>query len=213
MLELKFTKNFKNLNLQIDAKIPSIGICTLRGFSGSGKSTILKCISGKLNPDSGTIKLENTTSFDAEKGINHAPYLRNFGFVHQDGLLFPNLNVYENLLFGYKRRGGNKFIEFDEIVEILGILPLLNRNIKNLSGGEKQRIALGRALLSNPKFLLLDEPLAALDEANKAQILELILKIRDKVRIPMLYVTHNQSEADLIATSQMAIVNGAMIAV
>ncbi len=208
MLELNFQKRFDKFNLQVSAQISTNGICVLRGASGSGKSTILSCISGKIAPNNGYIGLSNKVFFDAKNRINIAPYLRNIGFVHQDSLLFPNMNVHDNLLYGANRRSNIYGFSLSEIAKILGIDALLKRDIKNLSGGERQRIALGRAILSNPDLLLMDEPLAALDNETKAQILNLIIKIRDEVKIPILYVTHNQSEADLIATHQISIVDG-----
>lgn len=167
----------------------------LFGASGSGKTSILHAIAGLNKPANGWIKIRNQTWFDSEKGINLSPQVRHVGLVFQDAQLFPHMTVMNNLLFGYKRISAErKRFDPDYIIELLKLNHLLNRMPIKLSGGEKQRVALGRALLYSPNLLLLDEPLSALDAAHKQEIIPFFQKVQQETDIPMLYVSHDMSE-------------------
>lgn len=167
----------------------------LFGASGSGKTSILHAIAGLNTPVSGWIKIKNQTWFDAERKVNLKPQQRRVGLVFQDAQLFPHMNVMQNLLFGYKRiQPDSRRFAPDYIVELLKLNHLLSRMPTKLSGGEKQRVALGRALLYSPNLLLLDEPLSALDAAHKQEIIPFFQKAQQETAIPMLYVSHDMGE-------------------
>ena len=169
----------------------------LFGASGSGKTTILHSIAGLIKPQSGWIKIQNQTWFDREQNINLSTQQRRIGLVFQDAQLFPHKNVMQNLLFGFKHiRPEQRQFELDYIVELLKLEHLTERMPIKLSGGEKQRVALGRALLYSPQLLLLDEPLSALDSAHKKEIIPFFKKIKVELKIPMLYVSHDKSEIE-----------------
>jgi molybdate transport system ATP-binding protein len=165
------------------------------GPSGAGKTSIINMVAGLVKPDDGYIKVNGRTVFDAAKGIHLPPEQRGFGYVFQDGRLFPHLSVRSNLTYGMKLvLAAKRTIGFDEVVELLGIAHLLKRRVPNLSGGEKQRVAIGRALLTSPSLLLMDEPLASLDEARKAEVLPFIERLSSGLSIPILYVSHSLNE-------------------
>ena len=169
----------------------------LFGASGSGKTTILHSIAGLIKPQSGWIKIQNQTWFDRAQNINLSTQQRRIGLVFQDAQLFPHKNVMQNLLFGFKHiRPEQRQFELDYIVELLKLEHLTERMPIKLSGGEKQRVALGRALLYSPQLLLLDEPLSALDAAHKAEIIPFFQSVKQELGIPMLYVSHDKSEIE-----------------
>jgi len=176
------------------------GLTALFGQSGSGKSLTLSLLSGLRRPNQGHILVGGQVLVDTEKKIFVPPHRRRIGVVFQDSYLFPHFSVRQNLLFGrwFAPRDAKR-IDFDAVVETLGIGPLLNRQPQRLSGGERQRVAIGRALLSCPQLLLFDEPLAALDHARKLEILPLIEKLRDEFDIPMIYVSHAMDEVVRLA--------------
>jgi molybdate transport system ATP-binding protein len=165
------------------------------GPSGSGKSTLLKVIAGLAMPQTGRISLQGEVLLDAQQGIHLPPHRRRIGLVFQDSQLFPHLSVKSNLLYGLKLLlPAQRHFQLEHILELLEIGQLLKRRPRHLSGGEKQRVALGRTLLASPRLLLLDEPLASLDEGLKQQILPFLRRVRDELRIPMLYVSHAINE-------------------
>lgn len=168
----------------------------IHGRSGMGKTTLLKAIAGLIHPLSGHITLDNDILFDAERRIFIPPHRRRIGFVFQDTRLLPHWSVEKNLLAGTARHrdAPPPSYTMQDIVSLLDVQPLLERSVTDLSGGEKQRIAIGRALLSNPRLLLMDEPLAGLDRALKARILHYIALVNEAFRIPLLYVSHDPSE-------------------
>ncbi len=171
------------------------GITALFGPSGAGKSSIINMVAGLRKPDEGSVRMGGRCLFDSALGINLPPEKRNIGYVFQDGLLFPHLSVKANLLYGRKRgQPGEKDVDFDQVIDLLGIRELLPRKPKTLSGGEKQRVAFGRAVLSNPDILLMDEPLASLDEARKEEMLPFIKELNTNFHIPILYVSHSLEE-------------------
>lgn len=169
----------------------------LFGASGSGKTTILHSIAGLVTPQAGWIKIKNQTWFDQAQKINLTTQQRRIGLVFQDAQLFPHKNVRQNLLFGFKHiQPQQRQFEVDYIIELLKLEHLIERMPIKLSGGEKQRIALGRALLYSPQLLLLDEPLSALDAAHKAEIIPFFQRVKQELGIPMLYVSHDKSEIE-----------------
>ncbi|WP_202742085.1 ATP-binding cassette domain-containing protein [Acinetobacter calcoaceticus] len=177
-------------NFQSDASV--IG---LFGASGSGKTSILHAIAGLNTPRSGLIKIQDQTWFDSDQKINLSTQKRHVGLVFQDAQLFPHKTVKQNLLFGLKHLSQQeRHFEADYIIELLKLEHLLERMPIKLSGGEKQRVALGRALLYSPKLLLLDEPLSALDAAHKAEIIPFFQKVKEEIKIPMIYVSHDIQE-------------------
>lgn len=169
------------------------GLVALAGPSGIGKTSILNMVAGLLRPERGHIRIGGQTLFDSSAGIDVPPARRRAGYVFQERRLFPHMRVRANLLYG-KREGAP--VSFDEVLTFLGIGPLLDRWPATLSGGETQRVAIGRALLSAPHFLLLDEPLSSLDPPRQAEIQEAIDRIRKRIALPILYVTHDLTEAE-----------------
>jgi molybdate transport system ATP-binding protein len=183
-----------HFTLEIDATLTS-RVTAIFGPSGSGKTSLLELIAGLRRPTSGSIELSGAGLTDHAANRFIAPQHRATGYVPQDGALFPHLPVRKNLLYGFDTAHARPAgLSFEHIVEVLEISPLLDRAIATLSGGEKQRVALGRALLAAPKLLLLDEPLASLDAALKERLLPYLHRIRDEFTIPMIYVTHSPDE-------------------
>ncbi|MGN5763140.1 ATP-binding cassette domain-containing protein [Acinetobacter calcoaceticus] len=172
----------------------------LFGASGSGKTTILHSIAGLIRPQSGWIKIQDQIWFDQAQNIHLSTQQRHVGLVFQDAQLFPHKNVKQNLLFGFKHIAPQqRQFEVDYIVELLKLRHLLERMPIKLSGGEKQRVALGRALLYSPQLLLLDEPLSALDTAHKAEIIPFFQRVKQEIKIPMLYVSHDHAEIEQLS--------------
>ena len=212
MLDINIKKNLADFPLEISCQNNSRKIAIF-GASGAGKSTMLKLISGLDKPDEGHIRIAGKTLFDSSKGICLKPEERKTGYVPQDGQLFPHLSVKNNLLFGFSRQVGNgKRINFDDVVNVLELSPLLSRKPATLSGGEKQRVALGRALLSTPRVLLMDEPLAPIDYKLKRKIIPYLLKAFEFFSIPVLYVSHSHEEVTQIADEILVINKGQLVA-
>ena len=178
------------------------GLTALFGPSGAGKTSILNMVAGLLRPDEGLVAVSGETLFDSRNRIDVAVERRRAGYVFQDGRLFPHRRVRANLLYGERLADpANRWIGLDEAVAFLGIGPLLDRWPRTLSGGEAQRVAIGRALLSAPRFLLMDEPLSSLDSARREEIMRVIERIRDELALPILYVSHDRAEIDRLATT------------
>jgi molybdate transport system ATP-binding protein len=173
------------------------GLTALFGPSGAGKTSVLQMVAGLLRPDAGHIRVGGETLFG--DGVDIAIERRAAGIVFQDARLFPHYRVRGNLLYGAGRAGGGG-MGLDEMADFLGIAHLLDRWPRTLSGGEARRVAIGRALLSDPAFLLLDEPLSSLDRARREEIMVLIERLRDAVELPILMVTHDRAEAERLAT-------------
>lgn len=188
------------------------GVTALFGRSGAGKTTVVDAVAGLLRPDAGRIAIGERVLFDAEAGIDVACHRRRVGYVFQDARLFPHLSVRANLRFGAwfapKRAEGPRRDDLDRVVAMLGIAPLLGRRPATLSGGERQRVAIGRALLARPEALLMDEPLASLDEARKAEIMPWIERLRDEAGLPIVYVSHALPEVARLATTIVALDRG-----
>ncbi|HEX7743356.1 MAG TPA: ATP-binding cassette domain-containing protein [Sphingobium sp.] len=182
------------------------GLTVLWGPSGAGKTAVLNMVAGLLRPDEGHIRVRDETLFDAGRAIDRPVHRRRLGYVFQDGRLFPHLRVRANLLYGHRLADPkDRWISFAEVVDFLGIGALLDRWPRSLSGGEAQRVAIGRALLSGARALLLDEPLASIDLDRRSGIIDVILRIRDELALPMLYVTHDPVEAEQLATRRVEI--------
>ena len=180
------------------------GLTVLYGRSGAGKSSVLAMVAGLLRPDAGHVRVRGETLFDV--GVDVPAHRRRLGMVFQDARLFPHMKVRANLLYGWKLAAPeHRWIEPAAVIEFLGIGGLLDRRPRTLSGGEAQRVAIGRALLSGARALLLDEPLTALDPARREEILRVIERLRDELKLPMLYVTHDRDEAARLATQQFEI--------
>jgi molybdate transport system ATP-binding protein len=175
-------------------------VLALVGPSGAGKTTLLNMIAGLVRPDEGRIAIAGETFFESATGLSLPPRSRRLGYVFQDARLFPHLSVSANLRYGMRfALGAAHRVAFDEVVDLLGVRALLDRRPGRLSGGETQRIAIGRALLSQPRALLLDEPLSAIDEPRRLEILELIERLRDAYAIPILLVSHRFEEVERLA--------------
>ncbi|MBB3859953.1 molybdate transport system ATP-binding protein [Novosphingobium hassiacum] len=175
------------------------GLTALFGPSGAGKTSVLNMVAGLLRPDAGRIEVGGEVLFDAATDTDLPPQARHAGYVFQDGRLFPHMRVRENLGYGAPRAGGSGLMTLEDTSDFLGIAHLLDRWPRTLSGGEAQRVAIGRALLSGPRFLLMDEPLAALDRARREEVLLVIERLRDEVRLPILYVSHDRAEVERLA--------------
>ena len=175
---------------------PGDGITVLFGPSGAGKTSVLNMVAGLVEPDTGHVRVAGELLYDAASGIDVPAEHRRAGYVFQDARLFPHLRVRANLLYGRKESG----LDVDETIALLGIAPLLDRWPRTLSGGEARRVAIGRALLSDPAFLLLDEPLSSLDRARREEIMALLERLRDATGLPMLMVTHDRGEAERLGS-------------
>ena len=188
------------------------GVTALFGRSGAGKTSVVNAVAGILRPDRGRIAINGETLFDAARGIDVPTPKRRVGYVFQEGRLFPHLSVRQNLDYAGLFERGMPASEFDRVVELLGLKDLLERRPGNLSGGEKQRVAIGRALLSSPRLLLLDEPLASLDTHRKGEVLQYIELIRDEVSVPIVYVSHAVEEVVRIADTVVLMSAGKVLA-
>ena len=210
-LEIEFAKQWPG-GARIEAAFSSAAaVLALFGRSGSGKSTVVNALAGLLRPDAGRITVDGEVLFDAARGIDVPVELRGVGYVFQDGLLFPHLSARQNLLYG-AGRAGTRSIGFDQVVALLGIEALLERRPAALSGGEKQRFAIGRALLSNPRILLMDEPLASLDAGRRGEILRLIERVRDELKVRIVYVSHSIGEVTRLADDVALMNEGRVLA-
>lgn len=193
MIGIDVQKRMGAFRLDAQIKAPD-GLTAIFGRSGSGKTSVVNAVAGLSRPDAGMIRIGDFTLFDAQAQINVPTHQRRVGYVFQDARLFPHMNVAQNLHYGGDHDAAN-------VIAMLGLGDLLDRLPQGLSGGEKQRVALGRALMCDPQLLLMDEPLAALDAPRKAEILPYIERLRDTVRTPILYVTHDVSEVARLATT------------
>lgn len=188
------------------------GVTVLFGPSGSGKSTVLSVVNGLLTPDAGRVEMDGTVLLDTAARLSVPPERRRCGMVFQDAKLLPHLSVDANLRYGLRRAPpGATGPSVTDVVDLLGLAPLLRRRIGALSGGEAQRAAIGRALLSRPRLLLMDEPLASLDGPRKAEILPYLEKLRDIAKLPILYVTHALDEVDRLADTLVLLEAGRVL--
>jgi len=205
MLELNFTQTLGNHCLTINESLPASGITAVFGVSGAGKTSLINAISGLTRPQQGRIVLNGRVLNDVEKKICLSPEKRRVGYVFQDARLFPHYKVRGNLRYGMAKSMAG---QFDKLVALLGIETLLDRLPGGLSGGEKQRVAIGRALLTAPELLLLDEPLASLDIPRKRELLPYLQRLAREINIPMLYVSHSLDEILHLADKVLVLEEG-----
>jgi len=207
-LHVSLQHRFDGFDLDIRFDAPP-GLTVLFGPSGAGKTTLINAVAGLLRPDRGRITADDWVLLDTDSGQNLPPHRRRLGYIFQEGRLFPHLTVRQNLLYGrWCAPRAARREDPARVIEMLGIGHLLDRRPGALSGGERSRVAIGRALLAAPKLILADEPLAALDEARKAEILPYFERLRDEVAIPILFVSHSAAEVARLATTVVALEAG-----
>ena len=207
MLAVDVEKKLGDFSVAAKFEAPD-GVTALFGPSGSGKTSIVSMVAGLVTPDRGRIVCNGTVLFDSARRVSVPPHRRGIGYVFQDGRLFPHMTVAQNLDYGRRMyRLPADAEERERVVALLDIARLLDRRPGKLSGGERQRVAIGRALLMRPQLLLLDEPLASLDNARKREIFPYLLRLRDET-VPMIYVSHNAAELRRIATTIVRIDDG-----
>lgn len=195
---------------ELDVDVQSASSCVaLTGPSGAGKSTVLACIAGLVSPRRATIQVGERVLDDTARGVRVPPRKRRIGLVLQDAWLFPLMSVRRNLLYGHVP--GAEALSLDRAAELLEIGHLLDRSPRNLSGGERQRVALGRALLSAPTLLLCDEPLSALDAPRRDRLLEVLVRVRDNLAVPIVLVTHDPVVLGGLATEVIALDRGRVV--
>lgn len=213
-MSLQVAVQHKQGDFALDARFAcDHGLTALFGRSGAGKTTLVNLIAGLIRPQQGRISINERVLVDTAKGIFVPPHKRRIGYVFQEGRLFPHLTVRQNLLYGRWFSSRQDAITLEQIVDLLGIASLLPRRPGNLSGGEKQRVAIGRALLSHPELLLMDEPLAALDAARKDEILPYLERLRDDLSLPIVYVSHAIPEVTRLADTVVLLSDGRVQAV
>ena len=211
-LSVTLSHSFGAFQLDTEFQAPP-GITVLYGRSGSGKTSVIQAVAGLMTPESGRVMLGNRVLLDTSAGIALPPHRRKIGVIFQEGRLFPHLSVKANLLYGRRFARDTLGPGLERVVEMLGIGPLLGRRPGRLSGGEKQRVAIGRALLANPALILADEPLSALDQARKEEILPYFERLRDETEVPILYVSHVPAEVARLATTVVALEAGRVAAI
>jgi molybdate transport system ATP-binding protein len=212
MLDIDVSKQRGAFKLQATFTSTTPGVTALFGRSGCGKTTTIDMIAGLLRPDRGHIRIDGTVLFDAAQGIDVPAEDRGIGYVFQDARLFPHLSVRDNLRYGQRRaRGRRQHLKFEDVVDLLGLAPLLGRRPAGLSGGERQRVAIGRALLTQPRLLLLDEPLAAIDAARRGELLPYLENLRDEFSLPMVFVSHQFEEVLRLAGDMVVLESGAVL--
>ena len=214
MLEVDIRKRLGELDLEFRFACETHGIVAVFGRSGAGKTSLIRMLSGLFRPDAGRIAVAGRTLFDSAAATDVPPERRRLGYVFQEDRLFPHLSVHGNLTYGLKRAPrSERRIGLDEVVALLGLEGLLGRRPGYLSGGEKQRVSLGRALLANPRLLLMDEPLANLDQPRKDEVLPFIERLRDELAVPIVYVSHAMEEIVRLADTMVLVSDGRAVAV
>jgi len=210
MMTLQFELAQGGFVLAVDLRVDG-RVVALVGPSGSGKTTVLEAIAGLRTPRAGRIAIGDRVLFSSADGIDLPARARHVGYVPQDGMLFPHMNVRHNVLYGAPRQRGVEGPSLDRVLAMLEIAPLVDRPVAGLSGGERQRVAVARALMSAPSLLLLDEPLAAVDVPLRRRIVPSLERVRDELQVPMLYVTHDREEADALADWTIALDAGTVV--
>jgi molybdate transport system ATP-binding protein len=202
-------------DFRLDASfISDSRVTAIFGPSGSGKTSVLNVIAGLLRPERGRVVVDGAVLMDSAAGIFVPAYRRRVGYVFQESRLFPNLSVKSNLLYGrFFARQDDRYALIDEVVDLLDLSSLLPRGIQALSGGERQRVAIGRALLASPRLLLLDEPLASLDEKRKQEVMPFLERLRDQAHVPIVYVSHVLAEIERLSGTVVTMSAGRVVAV
>jgi molybdate transport system ATP-binding protein len=212
MIDIELNRKQGQFTVNAIFKGAATGVTALFGPSGAGKTSIVNMVAGLMKPDAGRIDINEHCLFDSARRIDLPSEKRRVGYVFQDGRLFPHLTVRANLTYGMSRVPvEHRFVTLDEVVDLLGIEALIKRRPAKLSGGEKQRVAIGRALLTSPALLLMDEPLASLDAARKAEVLPFISHLSHRYSIPILYVSHDLDEILKLASHLVILEGGRVI--
>ncbi len=214
MIEIDVSRRLGDFQIEVEIAVEAFGITALFGQSGSGKTSLVNMLAGLLRPDRGRIAIDGKVLFDAAPGIDVPPERRRIGYVFQEHRLFPHMSVRANLEYGWRRAPApERRIGLDQVVEVLDVARLLERRPRTLSGGEKQRISIGRALLANPRLLLMDEPLASLDAARKNEILPFIERLSGEFGVPIVYVSHSAEEIVRLADTLVLLSDGRVAAI
>ncbi|AQH03626.1 molybdenum ABC transporter ATP-binding protein (plasmid) [Burkholderia sp. KK1] len=212
-IEARFLVEHGGFTLDLDLTLPGRGITAIFGHSGSGKTTLLRCLAGLARPRAGRLVVNGKIWLDTERGVFLPTHKRPLGYVFQEASLFPHLSVKKNLRFGLERvRDAQRRVDLAQAAELLGIGHLLERMPAGLSGGERQRVGIARALLTSPRLLLLDEPLASLDQKRKLEILPYLERLHDELDIPVLYVSHAPEEVARLADHLVLLDGGRALA-
>jgi molybdate transport system ATP-binding protein len=213
MLDIHIKRQQGNFLLHAAFRSADVGVTALFGRSGAGKTSIINMVAGLVRPDEGHITVNGYCLFDSNTSVNVPPERRRVGYIFQEGRLFPHLSVRSNLVYGMRLTPkAERYVNFDQVVQLLGIDHLIDRRPANLSGGEKQRVAIGRALLTSPSILLMDEPLASLDSARKAEVLPFVARLSREFSVPILYVSHSLEEILNLADTMVILDSGKAVA-
>lgn len=213
MLEIRLRKRLGDFRIDAAFSTEVAGVTALFGTSGAGKTSVINMVAGLIPPDDGLVAVNGLMLFDSSQSLDLPPERRRCGYVFQDGRLFPHLTVKANLTYGMRLvPRSERYVSFEQVVELLGIVHLLARRPAKLSGGEKQRVAIGRALLTSPSLLLMDEPLASLDAARKGEVLPFIARLPREFSIPILYVSHSLDEILNLADTVVLLESGKVVA-
>lgn len=212
-IRIKFFNKLGDFTLDVDFTAPAQGVTALFGPSGCGKTTVIRCIAGLIRVQDGFCDIDGDI-WQKPDGSFLPTHKRELGYVFQEASLFPHMSVRKNLLFGAPKKlpDDRPAIDFDEVIDLLGVRHLLDRAPSNLSGGERQRIGIGRALLTQPRVLLMDEPLSALDKMTKLEILPFVEKLRDHFAVPIFYITHDMTEVERLADQVVLMRRGHLVA-
>lgn len=212
-IDARFRVDYAGFSLDVDLRLPGRGVTALYGHSGSGKTTFLRCVAGLAAEEKGYLRINGQVWLDTASGARVPTHRRALGYVFQEASLFPHLDVRRNLEYGRKRvPAAERRVQLDQAVQLLGIGHLLQRMPAGLSGGERQRVGMARALLTSPRLLLMDEPLASLDQARKQEVLPYLERLHTELDIPVLYVSHAPLEVARLADHLVLLENGRALA-
>ncbi|MFY9943217.1 MAG: molybdenum ABC transporter ATP-binding protein [Desulfobacterales bacterium] len=213
MLDVHVIRQQGDFRVDVAFRSPDVGVTALFGRSGAGKTSVVNMVAGLVRPAQGHIVVNSRTLFDAAKGLHVPPEKRRVGYIFQDGRLFPHLSVKSNLTYGmHLTPPAERHVALNDVVDLLGIGNLLHRRPAKLSGGEKQRVAIGRALLTSPALLLMDEPLASLDRSRKAEVMPFLSRLCSELSTPILYVSHSLEEVLNLADTMVLLDDGRVAA-